>query len=632
MCGICGFVIFSTSSHGDRKQILERMNSVQVHRGPDADGYFLDSRAALAMRRLSIIDVAGGKQPFSSEDRNLHLVFNGEIYNFKSLRKELADLGVKFRSDCDSEVIIHAYARWGTDAIRRLEGMFSIAIWNQKKEELLLIRDRLGKKPLHYVSENGRIAFASEIKSLLQLPWVKREPNLQAIDSYLRYKYFPANLTPFIGIEQVPAGSYIVFSQAKTPRVNFYWDLMSEEEGSPVQPSYNDALKQTKELVEVAVRDRMVSDVPLGGFLSGGIDSSIVVASMAKFSPNPVKTFCMGFKESSFDERRYARLVASKYKTEHHEFEVEIGSVLELIESLVECMDSPFGDSGAIPNYLVCKKTAGEVKVALSGLGADEAFAGYERYWVETVYKKYTLLPAWIRNYLIEPIVNGLPVSSHKKSMVARAKAFLSAAHLSLFERYTEIVSVFGTEEKTGLYNSSYTSWQSNYSERSLMALLEQGSEEQFLRSAFAADVKSILLNDYELITDRVSMANSLEVRAPFLDHRLMEFCYKLPSRYKLKGFKTKYILREAFQKEIPGELLNRGKFGFESSFSSWVRGELYEPVSSILLDERQRRRGLFDSTYINNLLNEHRDFKQDHSKKIFCLLTLELWFRKYID
>jgi asparagine synthase (glutamine-hydrolysing) len=632
MCGICGFVNFAGHESEEALAVLRLINSAQHHRGPDSDGYFVDSFVALAMKRLAIIDVEHGQQPIESGDGRLQLIFNGEIYNFNSIRDELKSLGISFKTRCDSEVILQAYIQWGHAAIQKLEGMFAIAIWDQAKKELFLSRDRLGKKPLHFCLQGSKFGFASEIKSLLRLPWVEAIPDYQTIDAYLRYKYFPGNTTPYQNIRQVPPGTSLIISSDKKIQEIPYWDIRENASSLRMPETYREVVAMTRELVEQAVCDRMISDVPLGAFLSGGIDSSIITGTMAKFSSSPVKTFCMGFKESSFDERKYAAMVAKKWATDHHEFEVEIDSVMDLIHTLVQAMDSPFGDSGAIPNYLVCRETAGTLKVALSGLGADEAFAGYERYWVDKLHTLYQSIPRWLRGCLIEPMIFKLPVSKNKKSVVARGKAFLNASSLPLEERYMEILSVFSAKDKQKLYTDNMRTQATNSDDLVLVDLLKEGNETDFIQRAFVADTKSILLNDYELITDRVSMAHSLEVRAPFLDHRLMEFCYQLPSHFKLKGFRTKSILRDAFEDVIPAPLLQRGKFGFESSFSTWVREDLFAPVREILVGRIQSARALFDTIYIDNLLNEHRAYKFDHSKKIFALLTLELWFQQYID
>jgi len=631
MCGICG-ILGGELDPDNKKSILVSMNDEIYHRGPDDDGFFFNSEVGIAMRRLSVIDLNTGKQPISNESNDIWVVFNGEIYNYNRLRDELKELGHEFSTQGDTEVIIHGYEEWGISFLNKLNGMFAIALWDNKLKELILARDRLGVKPLFYTFVNKTLIFGSEIKSLLKYPGVDRCIDMPSIDLFLRYKYIQAPATPFENIFQLPQASYMIASTSMETSIKSFWNLSfsSEQENVRTYADYKDGLRT---VISNAVSDRMISDVPIGSFLSGGIDSSIIVGLMSEHSSAPVNTFSMGFDQSSYNELEYASIVAKHFDTNHHELIVNPKDLMGLLWDIVKYIEMPFGDSGAIPNYLVCKETQKHVTVALSGIGADEAFAGYERYWVEKARNHYMAIPFPIRKSIIEPVISSLRVRDSKKSVVTRAKKFINSSSLPLLDRYIDIVSVFNNHQKDSLYTQQFNDVvYENKTEDMLYKYLQSNNGTNFLSQAFFADINTILPNDYLLIGDRVSMANSLEVRAPFMDYRVMEYAASIPSHYKLKNYQTKYILKDAFRSILPKKILNRGKYGFESPIAHWIKHELKSDVEEMLLSEKSTKRGLFNKKYIETLLYQHNNNINDYRKEIFSLLTFEMWCQLYID
>ena len=659
MCGICGYAALQG---GDliRPPVLQEMNDRIAHRGPDGEGFLVvhppgaspdlppgwhaaegTMPVGLAMRRLAIIDLVTGDQPIANEDGTIWIVYNGEAYNHVEWRTWLEERGHRFRTRTDTETVLHLYEEFGEACVSRLNGMFAFAIWDGRRGRLFLARDRVGIKPLHYARKDHLFAFGSEIKPLLAHPALSRELDYQALDDFLRYKFVPSPRTIFREVRRLPAGHTLTVYPDGRVEMRRYWDLTFEG-AMPEVRTFAAAQAELRHRLRHAVQIRLMSDVPLGAFLSGGIDSSLIVGLMAELTDRPVQTFSMGFSEHSFDELKYARLVARRFGTDHHEFIVNPQDALDLMHRIVQAVDEPFGDASAIPTYLVSQATRRHVTVALSGMGADEAFAGYERYWLELFSRLYRRVPAWLRQRGVEPLLFSLPVSSHKKSPVERARRVVQAGQLSPEERYLQVISVFGDGfppgaasggMRTALYTEEARRRLGDCDGKPLTQdLFARHPEGEFVNRAFYVDVHSILTDDYLVKDDRMSMANSLEVRVPFLDHELLAFAASLPVEWRLRGLTTKYILRRAFRDFLPRTILRRGKYGFEAPIAAWFRGDLWKDVQGLLLGERAQRRGLFDLKYVRHLLERHRAGEENLQRQIWALVMVEIWHQEYID
>jgi asparagine synthase (glutamine-hydrolysing) len=533
------------------ESIVHRLCEALVHRGPDDEGYYISGPVALGQRRLAILDLTGGRQPMSNEDGTVWVTFNGEIYNFEDLRQRLHGLGHQFATASDTEAIVHAYEQYGPDCVRELRGMFAFALWDQPRQTMLLARDRAGKKPLFYTEVDGQWIFASELQALLRHPGLGREVDWTALDEYLTYGYVPAltlRLRPDGGGPEV--------------RVDRYWQLAY---GPKVRRSEADAAEGLLEVLREAVRLRMIADVPLGALLSGGIDSSLVVALMSRLSDRPVKTFSIGFDDQEFNELPHARRVAEWCGTEHHELIVR-PNALEVLPTLVRHYGEPYADSSAIPTYYVAKLTRQHVTVALNGDGGDECFAGYERYAGGLAAERYARLPAAVRTLAIEPLSRLIPASRSRRSRVQQARRFLEVAGRPAAQRYLRWVGYFSAEGKAALYAPDFQDRLAGHNAESwLLELWEQLTAAGLdpLDRMLALDVESYLPNDLLVKMDIATMANSLEARSPFLDHKVMEFCARLPSSYKLRGLRLKHLLKTAGKGLLPPETLARRKMGF---------------------------------------------------------------------
>ncbi len=627
MCGIAGFIdlwdVRQVHDLEERAQILDGMCRIITHRGPDDQGVMLDNGVALGMRRLSIIDLVGGHQPISGEDGTVTIVFNGEIYNFLELQPELESLGHRFRTHSDTEAIVHAYEQFGSACVDHLRGMFAFAIWDARARQLFVARDRAGKKPLYYtVTQRGTFVFGSELKSLLLHPDVKREINLEAVDAYLTLGYVPDPLSIFRDIHKLSPGHFLKFAQGRVT-VQQYWDFRFEPAESRREEDYLDELRA---LLDEAVRLRLVSDVPLGAFLSGGIDSSTIVALMARHMGQPVKTFSIGFHEDSYSELKYARLTAKKFGTDHHEFFVT-PEICEVIDQLVWHLDEPFADQAAIPNYVVSKLAREHVKVVLSGDGGDELFAGYTRYVTEHKRRNFAQLPRFVRKQIMQPLSGRLP-----HGMLGRN--YLHNIALDPIDRYLDSVSVFTGLNKRSLYTSGFRE-----------KLGDNGHLAHFFRGFGARvgttdpldrllyiDSKTYLPGDILTKVDRTSMAVSLEARAPLLDHKLIDFVTRIPASLKMAGLETKYLFKQAVKDLIPKEILNRPKQGFGVPIQEWINRQLKERIRETLMDRRTRQRGYVEPRYVDLLLDEHERGRRDHSSGLWALLMLELWHRQFAD
>jgi asparagine synthase (glutamine-hydrolysing) len=626
MCGIAGFISNSNGeSVGRREVLLDKMCASIQYRGPDEQGTIVKDRAALGMRRLSIIDVKTGQQPIYTEDGNLAIVFNGEIYDYLEVRKELQARGHRFTTNSDTEVIVHAYEEFGPACLDRLRGMFAFAIWDFRNEKLFLARDRVGKKPLFYsLTPGGKFVFGSEVKTLLLHADIDRAIDLGALDAYLTFGYVPEEFCIFTNIHKLPPGHFLMFENGRI-RTEKYWDfdyartvpIKSEDE-------YAEALR---EKIADAVRVRMISEVPLGAFLSGGVDSATVVAMMSKHSPTPVKTFSIGFNEDSFDELKYARIAAKQFGTDHHEF-IVTPDLVDMVEELVMHFDEPFADSSALPTFMVSKMARDFVTVALSGDGGDEVFAGYTRYVTDTRRSGFAHLPRVFRSGVLRPISEGLPHG-------ALGKNYLYNISLDPIERYIDSISVFNGARKRALYskqflgsmNGSFGAGEERY--KAFTNDVQSGAS---IDKLLYLDSKTYLPGDILTKVDRMSMANSLEVRAPLLDHKLIEFVLGVPSALKMKGVETKYILKKAMEGSVPAEILHRDKQGFGVPINTWINDQLRDRIYSDLSDQRTVGRGYFERPYIQTLLNEHSSLRRDHSHAIWSLWMLELWHRRYVD
>jgi asparagine synthase (glutamine-hydrolysing) len=634
VCGISGFLLpQATSSHRDLEARLWAMIAMLRHRGPDDQGVWTDRRAGLAHARLSIIDLSpAGHQPMASVDETAWITYNGEIYNFAEIRRELEAAGYGFRSRSDTEVIVNGWRAWGEKVISRLRGMFALAIWDRRSHRLILARDRIGKKPLYYASCGDTLLFASEIKALLTWPGLPRTPDLSAIDHYLTLGYVPSPQTAFAGISKLPPAHYLAVEARpegglSEPELVRYWRL--PEPGSARR--HRTAAELRHELIErleEAVRLRLVSDVPLGAFLSGGIDSSAVVAMMARAGGGRVKTFTVGFSATDYDETRYARMVAERYGTDHEEFVVEPDAV-KVLPRLVWHYGEPFADPSAIPTYYVSEMARRKVAVALNGDGGDECFLGYNRYKAMFHLSRLDTMPRWCR-VGIERLLALAPASAQRRFKISRIRGVLRAPEEFPAQRYASTFVAFADRDKEEGYGGAMR----EQLERSVLDLLEPYFDEadDLVTAANRADIQTYLPDDLMVKVDVASMAHGLEARSPLLDHVLMEWAAQIPRVPKMTRGVTKSLFKSAMEPYLPARLLYRPKMGFSCPVDHWFRGELKELAYDTLLSQSARERGVFRADYVRLLLDEHCSAARDHHTRLWALLMLELWFRMWID
>jgi asparagine synthase (glutamine-hydrolysing) len=627
MCGICGLALADASAVPERAE-LQRMNDAIVHRGPDDEGFHLGPGVGLAMRRLKIIDLEGGHQPMYNEDGRIAVVFNGEIYDFDRLREDLLTRGHTFRTRSDTEVLVHLYEEHGEDLARHIHGMFAFAIWDTPRRRLVLGRDRMGKKPLHYRLQDGLLVFGSELKSLLAHPAVTRELDPTSLARYLHYEYVPAPHTIYRGIRKLQPGHVAVFEGGRlTTRP--YWDLPRPSEDTDV-PSREECAEEVAALIDRAVRRRLVSDVPLGIFLSGGIDSSAVAAFATRASAR-VRTFNIRFEDPSFDESSWARKVAAHLGTEHLEETLTPASLLDLVPRVAELLDEPLGDASLLPTYLLSRFTRQHVTVALGGDGGDELFAGYPTYQAHKLVPYYLALPRFLRTGVIEPLVRALPVSHGNISFDFKAKRFVAGASVPLPLRNSLWLGSFAPEEldvlsrelrpqvaQGALHDVAAAAWQASQAPDVLDRLLY-------------LDLKMYLQDDILVKVDRATMACSLEARAPLLDTDLVEFVSRLPARLKLEFMTTKSLLKRALRGLLPDDVLDRPKKGFGIPVARWARAELRPLFQEKLGRERVTRDGIFDPDTVDRLMAEHQQGLADHRKKLWTLLVFQLWHERWL-
>lgn len=624
MCGICGVYNVGTGEPVSA-QLIKAMADTMAYRGPDAEGFHVSGCIGLGHRRLSIIDLAGGSQPMSNADGSIWVVFNGEIYNFLELRDRLEKKGYVFKTRSDTEALVHLYEELGEDCFTQLRGMFSIAIWDSRNQKLMLARDRVGKKPLFYAYDGNSIAFASEMKAILQVPGIPRELNLEALSDYLSLLYVPAPKSIFRHIQKVRPGHYLVVSEQGLREVE-YWDLSFAQ---PLHLSEPEWCERLVEAYREAVRIRLTSDVPLGAFLSGGVDSSSVVALMSELTGEPVITSSIGFKDKRFDETRYARLVASRFHTKHHEEVVEPDAV-GIVEKLVWHYDEPFADSSAVPTYYVSKIAKRHVTVALSGDGGDENFAGYRRYYFsEREQIVRGLLSSGVRRALFGALAALYPKADWAPRYL-RGKATFESLACSHIEGYFRSVSACRPSLKAQLLHRDVTKQLGGYDTLDLFRHYYQkaGAPDSLSRIQYV-DIKTYLTDDILVKVDRASMANSLEVRAPILDHRFMELAATIPSEMKLRGRLGKYIFKKSLEGRLPSDILYREKMGFAVPLASWLRGNLKSMAADVLF--RQRDDGLLNPSVVGRLWNEHQRGLRDRSTELWALLMFCMWQRTFV-
>jgi asparagine synthase (glutamine-hydrolysing) len=629
MCGIAGWINLDNSkTNRDAEAVLHSMCERIVHRGPDSEGLWLDDTAALGMRRLSIIDLKTGDQPVFSEDRSVVVMMNGELYNYREVRADLEKRGHKFVTRSDTEILPHLYEVYGEDLLEHVNGMYAFSLWDSQRKKLIIARDRFGEKPLYYGVFGGKLIWASELKSLLAHPDVDTELDLEALRHYVSFDYVPAPLSIFKGINKLPAAHLLTVEngEIKTRR---YWDIdwrKSDREGG-----LEDAALELRDMLSDAVRMRLVSDVPLGILLSGGIDSSTVAALAARHANETVKTFSIGFEEDSFDETRYARMVADHIGSDHYEDKLSATRAGDLIGDIGKWLDEPLSDASLIPTFLLSQFVRKHVTVALGGDGGDELFAGYPMYYAHTVANKYLAIPSLVRRGVIEPVVNALPVSTKNLSFDYKAKRFIRASRHDDVTRHHSWFGSFSIDQHDSLFTPDVIDRSNADIYREVRDLVGLSNANNVIERMQYADINFYLAEDILTKVDRAAMAVSLETRAPFLDPRVAQFAASIPVEYKLKGKNGKLILKEAVKELLPHEILHRPKKGFGIPIAEWLKGRLNPMLHDLLAPDRLNRQGLFDPAYVQNLITEHETGRASHHKELWTLLVFQLWCDNFL-
>ncbi len=631
MCGIAGWANLDphqSPMFGD-EVLLSSMCDQMWHRGPDSEGVWLGTGVALGMRRLAVIDLKTGDQPVWNEDKSVVAVMNGEIYNFREIRKGLEERGHKFLSQTDTEILPHLYDELGEAFLDCLNGMFALALWDTKLNKLILARDRFGEKPLYYGTFDDKLFFASEPKVLLSHPKISPQINPDALHHYLSYDYVPAPLSIYKGIHKLPAAHRLVWENGKVKTIR-YWKLSFQKNGK--KPSVKEAAETLREKLSESVKMRMISDVPLGVLLSGGIDSSSIAAFAQQNSSEKIKTFSIGFEEDSFDESKYARQVANHLGTEHYEDHLSVSKAKELITEIGEWLDEPLSDGSLLPTFLLSRFVRKHVTVALGGDGGDEIFAGYPMYYGHKMARLYDSIPRFVRSGVIEPIVNNLSVSTDNLSFDYKAKRFVSGAKFDVVERHHSWFGSFSALEKEELLSNSvqYATKNIDIYKGAKNLLIDCNAENQIEQMQFL-DMNYYLAEDILTKVDRASMAVSLEVRAPFLDHNLAEYAASLPAEYKLKGSVTKYILKKSVANLIPQNIINRPKKGFGIPIAQWLKGTLNPLLHDLLSPSRLIIQDLFNYEYIQELIREHEQGIANHYKQLWTLLVFQIWYENFM-
>lgn len=632
MCGICGIAKPASGEPID-SSLLSSMCQTLIHRGPDDEGFFIGNKAALGTRRLSIIDVEGGHQPLANEDNTIWVAHNGEIYNFPDLREELISRGHLFKTKTDTETLIHCYEEWGEEFVQKLRGMFAFALWDGQKEKLLLVRDRIGIKPLYYsLLKDNTLVFGSELKAVITHPQVKRTLEPKALDFFLTLEYIPAPLSIFQNINKLPAGCFLIYKEGRI-QIKKYWTLRSkagnfEKISKQSLPSLMDKLYS---LLKESVKLRLISDVPLGAFLSGGIDSSTIVGLMREVGTTPLKTFSIGFEDTSYNELNHARRIARRFSSEHEEFVLR-PQALELAEKLIHHLDEPFGDFSIFPTYLISQMARSHVKVILSGDGGDEIFGGYEHYQAQ----KLSKLPfASFLGQTLASTVTRLPPSAKKKGLWNKLRRYSQGFANSPDLRHFRWMMFLSAQNKKELYSQEMAHELGGIKEinerETLQEIYQDLNSFDTVNSELYLDLRTYLVDDILVKVDRMSMATSLETRVPLLDHKIIEFMFELPGRLKLKGLTTKWLFKKTMERLLPKENIYRSKEGFSIPIKHWLRKELKDLMLHYLNEKRIREEGLFNFDCIKKMIDHHLQGKENYSHQLWALLVYEIWREQYL-
>jgi asparagine synthase (glutamine-hydrolysing) len=625
MCGIVGQV---RRDRAVDAAVIHRMCAAVSHRGPDSRGTFFDEGVGLGVQRLRVIDLVTGDQPMYNEDGTIVVVLNGEIYNFAELRHRLSRSGHTFRSKADTEVIVHLYEELGPGCVKELHGMFAFALWDRRSQLLMLARDRVGKKPLYYSKRDGALSFGSELQGLLQDHEISRELDHRGLDCYYAYQYIPAPLTAFKDVRKLPPATVLIFKDG-TVRLDRYWRLRYTPKLD--LDDRREMHERIRSAVDSAVRRRMLSDVPLGAFLSGGIDSSAVVAAMARQSSDPVKTFSIGFEQARFNELPYARLVAREFATDHHEFVVR-PSAIDVLPTIVRHYGEPFADASAIPSFYLAALTRQHVTVALNGDGGDESFAGYNRYLINAAADRLGSLPIGLRRFMAA-VANGVAPRADPQSLQMRIRRLGTSLSLTPTDRYARYMSYLDSDERDALYTAEYKELiGTSVAPAVINQPWEAASGKSIIDVMLEVDVETYLPGDLLVKMDIATMAHSVEARSPLLDHELMELAASIPPGLKVRRTRGKAILRDAYRGYLPEKLLDRPKMGFAVPLAEWFRHDLRDYAREVLLDPRTSERGYFKPSCIEGMLRRHFDGQEDNSSRIWSLIVAELWHRDFVD
>ena len=638
MCGIAGWINFNTTeSSQNREDILHSMCETIVHRGPDSEGLWVDDTVALGMRRLSIIDLKTGDQPVFNEDKSVIVMMNGELYNYREVRADLENRGHRFTTQSDTEILPHLYEEYGDALVDQVNGMYAFSLWDSRKKKLIIARDRFGEKPLYYGVFDGKLIWASEPKAILAHPSVNVELDLNALRHYVSFDYVPAPMSIYKGIHKLPAAHILIVENGEV-RTRKYWDISWQKpdregglNGSHPAKSLSHKADELRDLLSDAVRMRLVSDVPLGILLSGGIDSSTVAAFATQHATEKVKTFSIGFEEDSFDESKYARQVATHLNTEHYEDKLSATTAGDLISEIGKWLDEPMSDGSLIPTYLLARFVRKHVTVALGGDGGDELFAGYPMYYAHSVAARYNAIPSFVRSGLIEPLVNALPVSTNNLSFDYKAKRFIRASKYDDVARHHAWFGSFSPDQHESLFTKDVLAQTDEDIYGGVRDLVGRSDATNVIERMQYADINYYLAEDILTKVDRAAMAVSLETRAPFLDPRVGQFAASIPVEYKLKGKSGKVILKAAMKDLLPDNILHRPKKGFGIPIAEWLKGRLNPLLHDMLDPHRLNQQGLFNAEFAQQLVKEHETGKASHHKELWTLLVFQLWWDNFV-
>lgn len=624
MCGIVGIYYFDKDK-AVQQHDLKLMTDAMAHRGPNDEGFFVQKHVGLGMRRLSIIDLGGGHQPIFTPDKRQVIMFNGEIYNYVDHRPALLQKGHQFSTKSDTEVLLHLYQEYGLDCFEKLNGMFGFAIWDEAQQALLVARDRVGIKPLYYYRDAEKLIFASEIKSILALPYIRRELDMEGVSAFLKYGFTPAPYTVFKNIHKIPPAHYLRL-KGRDVELKRYWKVSYQNKFTGSEDEIADGLYQT---LKSAVKYRLVADVPLGSFLSGGMDSSGIVHLMSELGTEKISTYCIGFGKGfdAYNELEAARRFAGDYKTDHHEILV-VPDVVDLFPKLIAGLDEPLADSSFLVTYLVSKLARETVTVILSGVGGDELFGGYRRYLNVQMNKYVRLMPLWFRKHVVRNVLNSVPVDRNSSMLnyFRLAKAYFNTTGMALQQQYGEYTSVFKDDfrEQLALNSRNVPDFYQQY--------FDECDSPDVLDKIMYFDLKTSLPEQLLMLTDKMTMAVSLEGRVPFLDHRMVEYAARIPSDLKIKGFKLRYIQKKVFEKRFPPYVFQQKKKGFGAPVGVWIRNELRDMTHDLLGESYLRKQGIFNPAVIQKTMEDHFQMKEDYTDNLLALITFQIWYDSYFN